>query len=865
MHVEVEQELIQSGSVSALNIQFAKEKSRKNQSSILINLLANCSVEGSYTVTKILAQHYKIPLISLNKVTPPPKLMKLCKPEQARKLCFLPISEQGNKIVVGMVDPVDLNLADEIRAIYRKSVQPVFISKDDFERNFYRFFRQGIERPAEGKSLLDTLTLKQTALGNEQAETAEKSEAAKKFAGQIILKALSSGASALYIEPQREESKISLLIDGGSYDLCTLSISNHEAIVIAVMELAKMDSSNTGVDQRSRCRIKFRGQEYTLVYRVTPSPNGEQVSVYIINAQLDSLTLEELGLHDSSIEQIKALFRGPGIFLITGSTGTGKSTTLQAFARYAATLNARTFTIEDVVRQKISGIQQLQIKPGGPSKSAILNSLLSHKADIVIIDEADKQVLPVAVEAASRGCIVLLCVSAPGVMEALSKLLCSDISRSKLASSLKLIYNQRIIRKLCPSCKTATTLHPATIDQWKIPKSLPLHTGKGCDACSHTGYQGTMLLAELLPFNEELEALVNQGASGPEIVKEARYQGMLTLFEQGVNQAVDGVTSLEEVLATLPCDEPIDLKRRMKFGRVMPMQRETFTPAPQPAGSGKEAQIIPTLPSDGEIKLSSEENHISRPPEEEIKPSAEEDHTSITFSGMAMPTAEKPVIVKKEEKPAAVSPNAAVEQDKGEVKSSILLVDDSPVTLEFTRHIFEISGHFEVDTADTAIKALDMLQQKQYHLVITDQEMPGQTGQEFIASIRQHPSLNSVGTILLTGNLNEMSALEGGADGYISKPADPELLVARAKSISDIYRRLSGVAPVQSTTAPVQSKEYGGKADTVEFTAEDMAKISSFELDATMNGALPRRQPEAVKTNGIEKSEEKSEFDALFK
>ena len=116
MHVEVEQELIQSGAVSSLDIQFAKEESRKNQSSILINLLANHSVEDSYTVTKILAQHYKIPLISLNKVTPPPKLIKLCKPEQARRLCFLPISEQGNQIVVGMVDPTDLNFTDEIRA-----------------------------------------------------------------------------------------------------------------------------------------------------------------------------------------------------------------------------------------------------------------------------------------------------------------------------------------------------------------------------------------------------------------------------------------------------------------------------------------------------------------------------------------------------------------------------------------------------------------------------------------------------------------------------------------------------------------------------------------------------------------------------
>jgi len=865
MHVEVERELIQSGAVTSHDIQSAKEESRKSHGSILINLLANIAVEPSCTVSKILAQHYKIPLISLNKVTPSPKLMKLCKSEQARKLHFLPISEQGNSIVVGMVDPVDLNFIDEIRAIYQKSIQPVFIGKDDFERNFYRFFRQGIERPAEGKSLLDTLTLKRTALGHEQAETAEKSVAAKKFTSQIISKALNSDASALYIEPQQDESRISLLIDGGSYDLCKLSIPNHKAIVEAVMELAKMDASNSGVDQRSRRRIKFRDQEYTLIYRVSPTPNGDSVAIYIIDSRLDNLTIEDLDLQDASVEQIKAVFTGPGIFLITGGNGTGKSTTLQALARYAATLKARTFTIEDIVRQKIDGIQQLQVKSGGPSKAAILSSLLSRKIDIVMIDEADKEVLPVAVEAANKGCLVILCLPALGIRLALSRLLCSDISRSKLASSLKLVYNQRIIRKLCSSCKTPASLHPSTIAQWKIPNSLSLHSSKGCDACSHTGYQGTMPLAELLPFNEELESLVNQGASGPEIVEEARYQGMLTLFEQGINRSIDGITSLEEVLATLPSDEAFDIKARMKFGRIMPMQRDEFSPPAEATESDNKTRSETTsisLSSGESAKPSTEESHVSISLDEATESSSENDQNSITFSDMATPTAEKPVIIKEEEKPVSASPAPAVKQSDDSAKSSILLVDDSPVTLEFTRHILEVSGHFNVDTAETAMDALEMLQQKQYHLVITDQEMPEQTGQEFIENIRQHPSLNCVGTILLTGNLNEMLALGGGADGYISKPTDPELLVARAKSISDIYRRLSGAAPLQSTPAPENSSDKTGK---VEFTAADMAKISGLELDGTMNSALPKQQPEPVKEESTEKSEEESEFDSLFK
>jgi len=843
MRIEAEKELIQSGAVSAADIQSAKEVSRNNQSSILINLLTNRSIEIGESITTTLAQHYKIPMISLNKVTPPPKLMKQCNPDLARKLYFLPISEQGNQIVVGMVDPLDLNFIDEIRAIYHKSVQPVFICKDDFERNFYRFFRQGIERPEEGKSLLDTQALKRTVLGSEQADTTEKSVAARKFASQIISKAISSSASTLNIEPHSDESQVSLQVDGADYNLCKLSIPNHKLIVTAIMELAKIDPSSSGVDQRSRRRIKFHDLEYTLIYRVTPTPNGERIVIHIVNSRLANLTLEELELPDASVEQIKEVFNEPGIFLVTGANGTGKSTTLQAIIRYAVTLNARIFTIEDIVRQKIGGIQQLQVKPGGPSKAAILKSLLTRKVDVVMIDEADREMLPVVVEAVNKGCLVILCISSPGIKEALSKLLRSGISRSELAPSLKMVYNQRIIRKLCPSCKTAATLHEATVNQWHVPKSLALYSGKGCDACSHTGYHGTMPLAEILPFNEGLETLINQGASGPEIFEEARYQGMLTLFELGINRAIDDSTSLEEVLATLPCDEPFEIKSRMKFGRIMPIQKESS----------------PTQPVENETKTEHESALLLPHSEDASMLSRGGDSASISMPEISMQTSERPAIIKEEEKPEPASP--AVVQSKDSDKASILLVDDSPVTLEFTRHILEVSGHFSVDISDTAIKALEMLQLKQYHLVITDQEMPEQTGQEFIESIRQHPTLNSVGTILLTGNVNEMSALGGGADGYIAKPTDPELLVARAKSISDIYKRLAGVTPVQPAATQPQDNNRTGK---VEFTTADMAKISSFELDATMNSAAPSAEAEATADNN-ENSEEDSEFDSLFK
>ncbi|MDX8396532.1 MAG: hypothetical protein R8K22_08975 [Mariprofundaceae bacterium] len=169
MRQEAEQELIQSGSVSADDIHTAKMKSRSNHISILLNLLKGRSNENCKEITKILAQHYKIPFLSLNRITPPHQMLSACDAAQARKIYFLPIAEHGDHAVVGMVDPLDLNYDNEVRAIFQKPIESVFISLDDFERNYYRLFRQGITPPAENLQLMNTVALKQALLSSSQS------------------------------------------------------------------------------------------------------------------------------------------------------------------------------------------------------------------------------------------------------------------------------------------------------------------------------------------------------------------------------------------------------------------------------------------------------------------------------------------------------------------------------------------------------------------------------------------------------------------------------------------------------------------------------------------------------------------------
>lgn len=847
MRKEAEQELIQAGIVTSDELHAAKEKSRSNRISILLNLLEGRSSESCNAITETLAQHYKIPLLSLNKIAPPHQIMKLCNPKQARKLHFLPVAEHGDKIVVGMVDPLDLHYSDEIRAIFQRPVQAVFISMGDFEHNYYRFFRKGIDLPSENPAMMNTAALKKAFLGSDEAGLSgdEKAAIAKKFASTIIAKALSGRASSFSIEPQQDVSLVNLTLDGTEYNLFRFSISNHKAMVDAMMKLAKIDPPHhEGVDQFSRCQIKYRDRQYILAYSFRHTPTGDRVIVHILDPNLNEISIDKLGLSKRSVDQLKQTMEEPGIILLTGPSGSGKSTLLQVLTRYAVLQKKSVFTVEDIVGLKIEGARQFQIKPQGPSKSQILKALQKKDADVIVVDECDRETLPAVLDAVEGGSLLLLSITAPDIGEAISRLLRTGVSRSRLATALKLVNTHKVLRKLCSNCKTRAETHPTTISQWQIPEHLQFQTGNGCETCHDSGYQGTLSLTEQLAVSPHIAELIRAGASGPELFEEARSEGMLTLIEQGLNKAIDGATSLEEVLASIPSHRAFSVKSRMRMGRIMPlnkMERE----------KGKKTPIFkPTATT-------------SMNPE---KSESEAADSSITFSDFTAASGSTPEIIKEEDKqpePATAAPQA--EEDNG--RANILLVDDSPVTLEFTRHILDVSGYFNVDATDTAAKALEMLQEKQYHLVITDQEMPEQTGQEFIESIRQHPSLNSVGTILLTGNLNEMSALEGGADGYIAKPTDPELLIARAKSISDIYRRLSGAAPAKpaapaSLQTPASTSSTPGK---VEFTEQDLAKVGSFELDIAVPGASESETPAAARTAAGDDGADTSEFESLFK
>jgi type II secretory ATPase GspE/PulE/Tfp pilus assembly ATPase PilB-like protein/CheY-like chemotaxis protein len=846
MQKEAGKALIDAGLVSWQAIEEATSRSRANNKPLLVNLFEGCDAGTQISVTDTLARFYNIPLLHLDRVIPSPGLIRMCKPEQARQWYFLPISEKGSHVVVGMIDPTDLNNVDMLQHIFRKPVQPAFIYAHDFENGWYRFFRKSDEKPVEYAHLLNTQKL-QIAMSQKPGDSgnghASQEAIAGRFVRHVISRALTYKASQLLIEPKESELLISLNVEGGNYRLFRLSISQHDRVLTALKKMIGLDAASSGSDQRRSILLRFNEHEYKLLTHFHPSPAGECASIRIVDPKFTGMTLDRLELPTNIEAAIEASLAGLGLVLVTGPFSSGKSSTMMAFLRHLAESGKRRIiSMEDMIIEKLPGVKQVQLPANGQSNPAVLKSVLQHRPDVIMIDEVtDEETVMMALQAAISGqCLLILCMEAEGIAEAISRLLRMKLDRSQLAEALRCVYTQKVIRKICPNCKSSISIHADTMRQLQIPASFTFYAGGGCAACMNTGYHGTTTVCELLRFSPELSEMLENGASGSEVYTEARHGGMLALHEQALNKVIDGTTSLDEVLGIFALPQGFNFKDRLRVGRIGHLQQ------PDPRKRNPKEALASVF--EEEARKQAEASAIDIFADTGEEPELEKDtHTETPdVSG------QEPFVERRVEQPLSPVTEQPPEQQQEPDKLMVLLLDDSPVMLQYTQHILESAGIFTVETASTAEEAWDKLQQQYFHLIITDHEMPGQTGQQLIERIREQPTLNHTGTMLLTGNVKETSALAGGADGYVGKPTDPELLIARAKSIAEIYKRMAVGAAAQakaSTTDEVSAPSKSEPAGQVEFTEQHMKHIASFELDTQRFTLAGKTSKTDIETN----------------
>jgi type IV pilus assembly protein PilB len=469
----------------------------------------------------------------------------------ARRYNALPIGYEDGKLIVAMSDPANVFALDDIRSITGLDVKPVVSTKADVLSAINRYHR------AEGD--LDDISM---ALDVEEDEDLsnlkEVVEDAPivKFVNLLITQAINDRASDIHLEPTERDLRVRFRIDGVLHDIMRSPRNIQNGVISRLKIMADINIAERRIPQDGRLSVNAAGKKVDLRVATLPCVWGEKVVMRILDNSTAMLKLSDLGFSDANYGRYSTSFTKPyGMILVTGPTGSGKSTTLYATLNIVSRPEINVITVEDPVEYRIPGINQVQtnVKAGLTFASA-LRSILRSDPDVVLIGEIrDHETAQIAIEAALTGHLVLSTLHTNDAPSAMTRLVEMDIEPFLVGSALDAVLAQRLARRLCERCKEPYTPEPEVLKSARFPwedfAPLPtLYRAVGCSACAKTGYKGRLALNEIMIVSEEIERMTVDRASAVEIGKVAVEQGMRPLRLDGMDKASAGLTTIEEVL-----------------------------------------------------------------------------------------------------------------------------------------------------------------------------------------------------------------------------------------------------------------------------------------------------------------------------
>ena len=477
----------------------------------------------------------------------------------ALKNVVLPLSRILRSLTVALSDPLDILLIDSLRKLTGGEINPVVATPSDILKAIEEFYGKSsmLKDVVDSSYDMDSsIVQKSEDLGQELSldKLIARSEEAPvvKLVDLIIRQAIGERASDIHIEPFKNRISLRYRIDGKLYEIPPPARHLHLALVSRVKVLAKLDISEKRLPQDGAILVRIDERPIDLRVSIIPTIYGEKAVIRILDRGGVVLNLDYLGFDSRQLEHVrKAIFSPYGLVLITGPTGSGKSTSLYAILNEIKSPAKNVVSIEDPVEYKMDEINQVQVKPEiGLTFAAALRSFLRQDPDIMLVGEIrDLETAEICIRSALTGHLVLSTLHTNDAPSAVSRLMDIGIEPYMLAPSLRVIIAQRLVRKLCPDCKVAYEPTSAQLKGAAIKAEL-IYRPKGCTKCFNAGYKGRICIVEVLPVTLEIQDLINQRATFQKIREIARAAGMQTLYESGVKKVESGVTSLEEILAT---------------------------------------------------------------------------------------------------------------------------------------------------------------------------------------------------------------------------------------------------------------------------------------------------------------------------
>jgi general secretion pathway protein E len=549
--------LIERGKLDAMSLDRAlavQADSRERLGSLLVTL----GIVAPRDVADALAAQLGLPLLDLAGYPELPVLEERVSARFLRDAHALPVREDADELVLAMADPTDEYAMEAFAMVTGRRVRPMVAVPGELDAALERLYGSG--KSAAGALLGEDLETRvdELALGADVQQLKDLASEAPviRLVSLLITNALAARASDIHIEPFENRLVVRYRIDGVLHEVETPPKRLSAAVISRVKILANLDIAERRLPQDGRIRLRAQGKEIDLRVSTVPTMHGESVVMRILDKGGVALDYQKLGFLPDTLERfLEALGQPNGILLVTGPTGSGKTTTLYTALDTLNKPDVKILTVEDPVEYQMPGINQIQVKPQIDLTFAnALRSIVRQDPDVIMIGEIrDLETAQIAVQSALTGHLVLSTVHTNDAPSTVNRLLDMGVEDYLLTSTIIGILAQRLVRTLCALCKESYSPLPELVEHMGLArfadgKPITLWHAKGCAHCSHTGYTGRVSILEMMPMTDGLRSLVMKHATASDLKAEAVRGGMLTMYEDGIRKALAGVTTVEEIL-----------------------------------------------------------------------------------------------------------------------------------------------------------------------------------------------------------------------------------------------------------------------------------------------------------------------------
>ncbi len=553
--------LITDGIVTEEQLKIALEEQKKSGSTLL-ETLKKLKFINEETFANLLARQWGFPYIDLSTVEIDKDIVHLISEEIARRYQAIPFGKtRDDKTMIAIADPTDIVAIDYLRnlipnsKLYVSSYEAIF-------RNIEKYYsmettvKEAVKEMTGGGSIeVENEEIKNIELSIDEAKSLAETAPIIRLMNQIMTEAITSNASDIHMEPQKRYLRIRYRIDGVLRDTMNLPKNIQPGIISRVKIMANLDIAERRRPQDGRINLKFRGREIDLRVSVLPGIFGEKVVLRILDKEKSLIPLEQLGFSEESLEIFKTLIKQPyGMILITGPTGSGKSTTLYAILRILNSPDVNILTIEDPVEYQLDGITQVQVNPKiNLTFANALRSFLRQDPDIILVGEIrDKETAQIAMEAALTGHLVFSTLHTNDSFSAPTRLIDMGIEPYLIASSVIGVTAQRLVRKICSDCKEEYKPSEFLLKQVGIENyDGVFYKGKGCIACNNSGYKGRIAVQEVLKIDDSIREMILNRNPSTDIKEYAIKNGNISLLQDAIDKAKKGVTTIDEVIRVI--------------------------------------------------------------------------------------------------------------------------------------------------------------------------------------------------------------------------------------------------------------------------------------------------------------------------